>query len=172
MKKTKLFIVAGLLFIAFSSVAQKYNNAVGLRFGFPSFIGFDFKHNFDQNWAIDAGLGFGKHYLDIDVQGLYHFPVPAAPGLRIYAGLAVDMGVTFHPDHYYYGYYYDGYYYDDSRLILGLSALGGVEYTFDAVPINLSLDLGPRLPISPWADHNGYYGLWFWRANFAVRYAF
>lgn len=171
MKKLKLVIVIGLVSLTFNSLAQRYTNAIGLRFGFPTWVGADFKHNFDAHWAIDLGLGIADHYADFEVQGMYHFPLAALPGFRFYAGAAVDAGLTFFPHHYYDPYYLDDdYYYNGSHFILGLSLIGGAEYTFENVPINLSVDLGPRLPIAPWGS--GYYGSWYGRGNVAVRYTF
>lgn len=170
MKKLKFFIVIVIVVISFNTYSQSYTNAIGLRFGFPTWVGVDFKHNFDAHWGIDVGAGFADHFFDVDVQGLYHFPISGVTGLRWYLGVAVDAGVTFFPNHY-YGPYHGSYYYDNqSRFILGISVLGGVEYSFSNIPLNLSLDLGPRLPISPWGGD--YYGSWFGRGNVAVRYTF
>ena len=38
---------------------------------------------------------------------------------------------------------------DGSRFVVGMDAIGGLEYTFDQVPINLSLDFKPSLNFIP-----------------------
>lgn len=186
MKILRIIILLFVLQISSISFSQSYKSALGLRFGFPSWVGVDFKHNFGSNWAFDAGLGFGDRYLALDLQGLYHFPISAAPGLRLYLGGAIDLGAAFLRGGYYYKdkhgkihydddyYYYGNYYYSSHRtqFVVGLSFLMGIEYTLEKVPLNFSLDFGPRLPISSWFNDDYYYGRWFGRGNFAIRYTF
>jgi hypothetical protein len=161
--KNTLFLL--LLVSCSYSFSQPYKTALGLRLGFPSWANFNVKHNFGPHWSIDAGIGGGYRYAGIDVAGEYNFDISSVQGMRWYLGASIDVGALWWGGvGYYHGYYYG----HNADLALGTSFFGGIEYTFPNIPLNLCLDIGPRIPILPVL---GYNNSWI-RGTTSVRYTF
>ena len=148
MRMKKLFFTFfTLTALSFTSWAQPYKTALGVRVGYPNQVNFTLKHYLGTNWALEFNAGAGYRSAGVDLGFMYHFDIKKVEGLRWYLGAAVDAGTyyrkRYHPVH---GYAKHGGFYT------GTSIYGGVEYTFSNIPLNLAFDAGPRLQFVPW-DH-------------------
>lgn len=137
---------------SFISWAQPYQTAIGVRVGFPNQVNFSLKHNLGSAWALELNAGAGYRSAGVDFGFMYHFDIPKPTGMRWYVGGAADAGV-----HYNRGAYnpVTGKH-QHGHFNTGVSIFGGVEYTFPQIPLNLAVDLGPRLPIIPWGIYPDY----------------
>lgn len=125
-------ILVGVLFIfmlAPLAYSQGYSNAIGLRGGLSN--GITFKHAMSSN-AAEAILSVRDH--GFNLTGLYEFqnPLDDVENLYWYYGVGAHLGL-----------------YDkdqstlDTDLILGVDGIIGLEYNFNQVPLNISLDYKP-----------------------------
>jgi len=149
----KLFIV--VIIIAGLSVnrsaAQGYTNALGVKFWDGG--GISFKHFFNEK---NAGELIGYFWNQgMRITGLFeiHGDITGAAGLRWYIGPGAHLG-------FYNSKYYGG------GTIIGVDGVLGLDYKFNAAPINLSLDWQPTIEFG---DGRGFYGGW---GGFAIRYTF
>ncbi len=141
MKKTLLF---SLFLITLSLLSQnanaQYKHAIGGRFGAANGISFKtFNHNYDR--ALDLILNFQSRndYSYFRFTGLYeiHQDIENADGLRWYYGFGGTLGSrNYKPT-------------DNNELLLGIDGVIGLDYKFNGVPINLSLDWKPTLEVAP-----------------------
>jgi hypothetical protein len=120
-----------------------YDNAVGIRFGGMS--GITFKHKFSRANAMEFILGTYPHTFGIT--GLYERYVPTTvDGLNLYFGGGAHVARSYYKTRtMYYSERDDRYYYYRTEYgpILGLDAIGGLEYKFPKAPVALSLDAKP-----------------------------
>ena len=133
--KTKLFILFISTFLVTTTVqSQEYKTSLGIRGGFP--YGITFKHFLNDEGAVE--LIASTLFRGIQLTGLYemHRPTKEAPGLNLYYGGGAHAG-------------YDDYsrWSNEYALgpIVGVDVLGGLEYTFDDLPLNVSLDIMPSM---------------------------
>ncbi len=158
MKKTGLILVFVTL-ISGMSMAQNYDNAIGIRGGL--FNGLTYKTALSSN-AYFEGI-FSTRWEGFMVTGLYEIAKPLdanAPGLNWYYGFGAHVGF-FDADND--GPWDEG---DFDGPIIGADGILGIEYTFAEVPINLSLDWKPAINLF------GYDEFWADNAAFAIRYTF
>jgi hypothetical protein len=145
MKKVLLLCLT-VGFILFSNIevsAQStYKNAIGGRFGAAN--GITFKTFLNSEAALDFILNFQsrKGYSDFRLTGLYeiHKPIQNAAGLRYYYGAGATIGsrnYKFREDD------------DDSDLLASLDGVLGLDYKFDEIPLNVSLDWKPAIQVAP-----------------------
>ena len=146
----------GIALFAIASNAQDYRTAIGLRGGWPS-NGLTVKHFLNEKNALEGILA--TSYEGFVVTALYenehwtgHYP-----GLNWFWGFGAHIGFwgDFNP-------YTDNY----SGPILGADFILGLEYTFDEIPLNLSLDLLPSVNL---IGYSGWGGL---HSGLSIRYAF
>jgi hypothetical protein len=154
----KLLIVSVLiLFIGITLNAQDYKTSLGLRAGIP--YGVTIKHFLSKTDAIEGILaGMWQGFV---ITGLYenehwtgHYP-----GLNWYWGGGAHVGFWDAGNNPYLKETYTG-------SVLGIDGILGLEYTFDEVPINLSLDLMPSFNLFGNPGWNGIYGA------LSIRYVF
>lgn len=131
----KLFIgIAFMFLIATSLEAQNYKTGIGGRIGF--FNGFTIKHFIQNDKALEGLLSF--RWNGFVITGLYEYQKP----LKGVKNLDWFVGIGGHA-----GFWDAGYYYwrdrRDSYSVIGMDLIGGLEYTFDEVPINIGLDWKP-----------------------------
>lgn len=146
----KLFFTL-ILFIVFTviSIAQEYKTSMGLRAGLP--VGVTVKHFLSDTYAVEGILA--SRWGGFVVTGLYEIErwTGEYPALNWYWGFGAHLGT-----------WSKGY---NPRLaaaytgtVVGIDGVIGLEYTFDELPLNLSLDLMPSINLvgyTGWGGING-----------------
>lgn len=148
MKKTYVILI--LFFsVLITSNAQDYKTALGLRAGLP--VGVTIKHFLNETNAIEGILA--SRWSGFVVTGLYEFEYWTGeyPALNWYWGAGAHVG-----------FWNAGY---NPRLdvtytgpVIGIDGILGLEYTFDEIPLNLSLDILPSINLvgsTGWGGING-----------------
>jgi len=132
MRKT---ILAFLLVVvgASTAAAQNYDQAFGLRLG--TMVGASYKQFVNSSQAFEAIADLDILHSDamvVRATALYefHIPIYSVDGLSWYIGPGVSAGVQLG---------------DDSGFILGLDAIGGIEYKLASLPFCFSLDYNPKI---------------------------
>jgi hypothetical protein len=135
MRKLLIIFCAGIFF-SLNANAQNYNNAVGVRLGWG--FGGTIKHFFDDSKAVEGIVQFGGIYSRYaQITGLFQIHKPlddVAPGLQWYFGGGGFVG------------FFSGVYSARSTRI-GIAGNIGLDYTFEDIPLNLSLDWVPGIAI-------------------------
>lgn len=143
--------------------AQAYKTSIGGRLG-PSY-GATIKHFFAPKVAIEGlitgrytggwyGNIYGRNGFTPGVSGTllfeWHFPIGRVEGFYWFIGGGFHAGVWDNP----------------AYPLIGLDAIGGIEYTFRNIPLTLQADLKPAFHIF---DRQ-----WVWYDEFAIsaRYTF
>ena len=148
MKKGVLLIVCSIL-LTVSVTAQEYKTSMGLRAGLP--VGITAKHFLNKTYAVEGILatrwggivlaGFlEKEYRIADYPGFYWFWGGGAHFGRWDEGYNPRIKSTY------------------SGPVLGIDGIIGIEYTFEELPLNLSIDLLPGVNLvgyTGWAGING-----------------
>ena len=127
------FLVVIVAMASISNVrAQDYKTALGIKF-YPGAV--SVKHFVNDKGAIE-GLGYFWKY-GTRITGLYeyHMDIKDLDGLKWYVG----GGAFF--DIYSYKGGYGGY----GNTSFGINAVGGVDYKFKTIPLNLSADWMPSI---------------------------
>lgn len=149
MKKVSALLLLAFLMVAGSqSLKAQYGTGIGARLG--PYLGLTLKHNFDSNSALEGILE--ARYRGVFITGLYeyHIPIDAVDGLRVYVGGGAHIGYwTESRGNTIYGPVGRG-------AFIGVDAILGIEYTFDAAPINISLDYKPAYNFSNNSNGAGY----------------
>jgi len=156
MKKT---MIVGFLLIVMgiSANGQDYRTALGLRAGFP--YGVTVKHFLNETNAIEGILA--SSWGGFVITGLYeneHW-TGQYPGLNWYWGFGAHIGFW---DSEYNKYIDD----PDVGSVLGADFILGLEYTFDEIPLNLSLDILPSVNLIGVTGWGGIHG------GLSIRYVF
>jgi hypothetical protein len=133
----KLLVI--LLFVLFSGItmnAQDYKTSLGLRAGYP--YGLTIKHFLNENNAVEGILAsnYGGFVATVLLQnehwtGFY-------PALNWYWGLGAHIGFWDAGANRYVNSTYSG-------SVIGIDGVLGLEYTFDEIPLNLSVDIVPGI---------------------------
>lgn len=143
MKKSllKSLLVVAVMFLGLSnSNAQDYSAAVGLRIGFPTSISGKFK--VAEGKMVEAAIGYRNfsYWNWISLSGAYQIykPIGAVDGLHWYWGGGASA--------YFWSFDNDNIFFagdDYNTTSFGIQAYGGLDYVFENVPVNLSIDLVP-----------------------------
>lgn len=160
----KKYILLGILICSglISITAQEYNTGIGLRGGISN--GITVKHFISENTAIEGILD--TRWKGFILTGLYEFENPAfnTIGLSWYYGFGGHIGSwaenNNNPPSWWENNHEGGY------VIIGADGIIGIEYTFDMIPINVSLDWKPGI------NFIGHTGLWADMTAFSIRYVF
>ena len=126
-----VLLVAFLLAMVTFSQAQHYKTAVGVRLG-PNTAavtgGFTVKHFINENTALEGIIGVNNGF---GVCGLYekHFNIAAVNNLQWFAG---------------FGGYVS---FNNNNTFIGGAGIVGLDYKFEEIPLNISLDWKPELNI-------------------------
>ena len=156
MKKVILLVVA-VMGLAFAAKAQ--NNAIGVRFsgGNQWYCGeISYQRSLGAPYRFEADLGYRvDDYFDIGylfLTGVYqlHLDISAAKNLGWYFGFGARLEI----------FNYDGHSYNHPINFAGaVGVVGqvGMDYHFNAIPLQLALDFRPCLYLVPttvfrWAD--------------------
>lgn len=157
MKKTTLalLLLAGSLALQAQSRSSKgtdYQTALGVKLW--NGAGITLKHFLDDK---NAAEGIGYFYnRGFRLTGLYeiHNDIAGAAGLKWYVGPGAHVG------------FYNNKYYDNSKVVIGIDGVLGLDYKFSTAPINLSLDWQPSFEFASGFGFNGNWG------GLGIRYTF
>jgi hypothetical protein len=153
----KLVLISIFFTIALSLSAQDYRTSLGVRGGLPS--GLTIKHFLNKNNALEGIMALS--YGGFVVTGLYEFEkwTGIYPSLNWYIGAGA-----------YAGFWDAG---DNPNLpdtftgsVIGIGLVGGLEYTFDEIPLNLALDILPTFNLAGTSGWGGMSG------GLSIRYVF
>ena len=137
MKTFKLFLVSlFILLFSHSISAQNYKNALGLRIGSP--YGITGKHFFSDKTALEGILSFGWGGFGLTGLMEIHNETNQVANLKWYYGFGGHVAFwNDHPNNPWNGGESDG--------AIGVDGILGLEYTFDDIPLNLSIDWIPSI---------------------------
>ena len=130
MKKTFLLIIFFVAMVALTK-AQNYQTAAGVRLG-PNTAaitaGFTIKHFINESTALEAIIGVNN---GLGIAGLYekHFNIDAVNNLQWFAGFGGYVA------------------FNSSITNIGAAGIVGLDYKFEEIPLNISLDWKPELNI-------------------------
>lgn len=132
------FLTFSLFFFCQNIRAQSYSTAIGARLGYP--LSASIKAFITDESAVEGYIGFRNwpNYRWVSLNGAYlvHFPIEEIPELQWYLGAGGGI--------YFWNYRVLGN--DrDSELGIGVQAYLGLEYTFEDVPLNLTIDWIPTV---------------------------
>ncbi|MCD4768836.1 MAG: hypothetical protein K8R35_01545 [Bacteroidales bacterium] len=154
--KRLLITLTILAFITITAGAQDYRTAIGLRGGYPA-NGVTIKHFLNTSNAVEGILA--TSHGGFVVTALYeneHW-TGEYPGLNWFWGFGAHIG------------FWDSNPYIDNvdvSTVLGADFILGLEYTFDEIPLNLSIDLLPSVNLLGYSGWGGIHG------GLSIRYAF
>jgi hypothetical protein len=141
--------------------AQAPVNAIGLRGGWGT--GVTFQHHLSDDRVVEILLN--SRWRGYSLTGLYevHKPLSDIEGVRWYYGVGAHIG--------FWSYYEDGpkWHNDEwqgKRSIIGADGILGIEYFFDEIPFQVSLDWKPAINLI------GYSGFWGDEGALSIRYTF
>jgi hypothetical protein len=138
-----------ILFLTTSFFSQNYKMALGFKGGYPGYGSLNAKKSISKSDYLEASIGgFGRYPYNIGfhVQLDYERMQALEDGFSFYYGGGVLLGLT------------------SSFVHLAPKALLGLEYNFEDLPLNISIDTGPYLFVSP---NIGF----IWGGGLALRYA-
>lgn len=134
-----IFFALFLTFICSTTTQAQdyYDNAVGLRLGYPASI--SYKQFVSDKAAFEAyagirGYGFGS-FVNVSAAYQVHTPIDNVEGLRWYYGGGAAV----------FFWNYDDLFLDNnfSTTSIGVQGYLGLDYTFQNAPVNITLDWVP-----------------------------
>ena len=155
--KKKLFVLVLAVTLTITSKAQDYRTSIGLRAGFP--YGVTLKHFLSKTNAFEGILA--SRWGALVITGLYeneHW-TGEYPGLNWFWGFGAHIGFWNTGANPGVNETYAG-------PVIGADGILGLEYTFDEVPLNLSLDILPTINLIGYTGWGGINGA------FSIRYVF
>lgn len=150
----KITILLSFILMNTLVFSQDYKTAIGLKGGYPGFGSLNAKHFISENSALEATFGgisrenYGNGafaILDYEIQNSLE------SSFSWFYGGGGLLGFTTNKE-------------GTTTLQLGINSTVGIEYTFEEVPINCSLNMGPLIFISPEIRFN-------WGGGLSIRYA-
>lgn len=138
-----------ILFLTTSFFSQNYKMALGFKGGYPGYGSLNAKKSISKSDYLEASIGgFGRYPYNVGfhVQLDYERMQALEDGFSFYYGGGVLLGLT------------------SSFVHLAPKALLGLEYNFEDLPLNISIDTGPYLFVSPKIG-------FIWGGGLALRYA-
>jgi hypothetical protein len=145
-----LLLISFCFLTSMSLSGQDYQSALGLRLGSPVSLSFKTFMGGGSNAlelfvsyrtrTYDRGFGFEDYrWTSIGLGGAYqiHNEISAVDGLYWYYGGGASV--------YFWSYSDDVYFGDESSIGFGLQGNIGLDYKFDNLPLNVSLDWVPTL---------------------------
>ena len=123
-----------ILLLASTSFSQNYKMAIGIKGGYPGYGSLNAKKSISKSDYLEASIGgFGRNsystgfHVELDYERMQALE----EGFSFYYGGGVLLGST------------------SSIVHLAPKALIGLEYNFEDIPLNISIDTGPYLFVSP-----------------------
>ena len=142
MKKV-LFILVAVLGLGFAANAQ---NWIGVRGAFGSSSGAEisYQHGFNANNRLELDLGWNTRstYNYYNLSAVYQWMGGIAGNFGWFAGVGANAGL------------WSGY--SEGTFGLGFLAQAGLEYNFQAVPFQVTLDFRPQWDVLGAASGFGY----------------
>ena len=138
-----------ILLLASTSFSQNYKMAIGFKGGYPGYGSLNAKKSISNSDYLEASIGgFGRYPYNVgfNVQIDYERMQALEEGFSFYYGGGVLLGLT------------------SSNVHIAPKALIGLEYNFEDIPLNISIDTGPYLFVYP---NIGF----IWGGGLALRYA-
>ena len=125
----RLLLICLISIAAFTTKSQNYTTSVGIRLGPNSAAitsGFTVKHFLNEKTAVEGILGIND---GVGICGLYeiHFPIEAVHNLQWFAGPGAYIAFR------------------NSTTSFGAAGVVGMDYKFDEIPLNLTIDWKPEL---------------------------
>lgn len=151
MKKVLLIMMAVMGF-AFAASAQ--NNAIGVRIGGGQGYGAEisFQKSLGSPHRLEVDLGYKSYGFGLGSLGLVgvyqlHYDIPDIQNLGWYVGAGARLDI----------YTYSDDSTSNSSFFLGVAGQAGMDYHFNAIPLQLSLDIRPYFHLIPstvfkWGD--------------------
>lgn len=135
-----------------STNGTSYQTALGVKIWDGG--GITLKHFINSSRAVE-GIGY-FYKRGVRLTGLYevHYNIGSVSGLKWYVGPGAHIG------------FYNDKYYRENKAVLGVDGVLGLDYKFDAAPINLSLDWQPSFEFASDFGFNGGWG------GLGIRYTF
>ncbi len=160
MKKQVLFVL--LAFFSVGAIAQVNDHAVGLRFSGGNLFGgeINYQRGLSDINRLEIGLGLHSHSdgSGFNLAGIYQWVWNIDGGFNWYAGPGASLGS--------WSYKSGKSGTTDSGFYMGIGGQVGIEYNFDEIPLNISVDTRPMFGLmNSYNDFN--LGL-----ALALRYAF
>ena len=138
-----------ILLLVSTSFSQNYKMAIGFKGGYPGYGSLNAKKSISKSDYLEASIGgFGRYPYNVGFHAQldYERMQTLEAGFSFYYGGGGLLGIT-------------------SKIVhLAPKALLGLEYNFEDVPLNISIDTGPYLFISPKIG-------FIWGGGLALRYA-
>lgn len=145
MKKIILILAAAL---GFAVAVSAQPRALGVRIGWGGEL--SYQHTLGAANFLEADLGWSANAFDIGLS--YDFSLAPAGPFGFYIGPSAQAWFVNNPEKSYLG--------------LGVGAQIGLEYIFDAIPLQLSLDWRPLFTVVPSTGFG-------WQSfGLGIRYAF
>ena len=150
MKKLIFTIIFAFSFIFLNSIsAQSYSSAVGVKLGYC--LNGTFKKQIKENFYVDIYAGFRTHFILGGAAVEFHKPIEEVENLYWYYGGGAYFG----------SYNYNSF----SYTFIGINGVLGLDYSFDEIPLNVSVDWMPGFNLT--GDNNGFYS---YVGGLSVRY--
>jgi hypothetical protein len=150
----KYLVLSAILIQSIFSIAQNqsYNTLVGIKGGFPGYGSLNVKHNLGGTKYIEAsmgGLGRRNYGSGFYLLGDLEINNQLSHGFLWHYGAGALVGFSSNQVNSYFQ--------------LAPNAIAGLEYVFEDLPLNISIDTGPYLFITPQFN-------FVWGGGFALRY--
>lgn len=144
--RNKLFILLACFFLVATTQVQgqNYNSAIGVKLGYGLIA--SYKKFLNEKAAVDIFGGIRWGGLAAGVYYELHYDISGLDRLQWYWG----GGATFTTRTY--GVTNEGYY------ELGVSGVLGLDYSFENIPLNLSVDWAPTVVLLNSYTFGGHYG--------------
>jgi hypothetical protein len=159
----RIFMTAVILlsfnYLHAQALGRDYRTAIGVKVWDGG--GISVKHFTHERGALEGIAYIWDQGFRITGLYEYHGNIGGAPGLRWYVGPGAHVG--FYDNGKNDDNYNDG---NDGNTYFGIDGVLGLDFKFNKVPINVSIDWQP---VFEFGDGRGFYGNW---GGLGIRYAF
>lgn len=135
----KILLILLLTLCASAAQAQINDHAIGVRFGFGGGISYQHKFSKENRGEFNAQFGVGDTYTTLRLTGVYQWVFNMHNGFHFYVGPGASLGSLK------LGNDYGGK--GEEGLFVSVGGQLGVDYVFDGVPIQISLDILPMYSV-------------------------